>query len=58
MEEKMEPYLIPAALRQDVDSEVSDPGSDDDEEDDDEFYNEQPEVLFSLELQYRLLIRL
>jgi hypothetical protein len=50
MEEKMEPYLIPAALRQEVDSEVSEPGSDDDEEDDDEFYDEQPEVLFSLSL--------
>ncbi|KAJ7361550.1 hypothetical protein DFH08DRAFT_931621 [Mycena albidolilacea] len=45
MEEKMEPYLIPAALRQEIDSEVSEPGSDDEDDDDDEFYNEQPEII-------------
>ncbi|KAJ7619210.1 hypothetical protein DFH06DRAFT_1306361 [Mycena polygramma] len=46
MEEKMEPYLIPVGLRQSVDSEVSEAGSDDDdEEDDDEFYNEKTEVV-------------
>ncbi|KAJ7691228.1 hypothetical protein B0H14DRAFT_3906279 [Mycena olivaceomarginata] len=46
MEEKMEPYLIPAALRQEIDSEVSEPGSgDEDDDDDDEFYNEQPEII-------------
>ncbi|KAF7347675.1 Mating-type protein A-alpha Y1 [Mycena venus] len=45
MEEKMEPYLIPDGLRQSVDSEVSEAGSDDEEEDDDDFYNEKPEVV-------------
>jgi hypothetical protein len=44
MEEKMEPYLIPDGLRQEVDSEVSEPGSDD-EEDDDDFDSAQPEVI-------------
>ncbi|KAJ7293147.1 hypothetical protein C8J57DRAFT_1161620 [Mycena rebaudengoi] len=42
MEEKMEPYLIPEALRQSVDDdEVSEPESDEEEEEDDEFYNEK-----------------
>ncbi|KAF8216019.1 hypothetical protein K438DRAFT_1704954 [Mycena galopus ATCC 62051] len=44
MEEKMEPYLIPEALRQEVDSEVSEPGSDEEEEDDDDIY-EEPEII-------------
>ncbi|KAJ7808218.1 hypothetical protein B0H14DRAFT_1517384 [Mycena olivaceomarginata] len=44
MEEKMEPYLIPDGLRQEVDSEVSEPGSDD-EEDDDDFDSAQPETV-------------
>ncbi|KAJ7446467.1 hypothetical protein B0H11DRAFT_2290518 [Mycena galericulata] len=41
MEEKMEPYLVPDPLRQSVDSEGSEAGSDD-EEDDEEFYNDKP----------------
>ncbi|KAJ6575305.1 hypothetical protein B0H19DRAFT_1128101 [Mycena capillaripes] len=45
MEEKMEPYLIPDGLRQSVDSEVSEAGSDDEEDDDDDFYNEKTEVI-------------
>ncbi|KAJ6503347.1 hypothetical protein C8R47DRAFT_1192952 [Mycena vitilis] len=45
MEEKMEPYLIPVGLRQSVDSEVSEAGSDDEDEDEDEFYNEKTEVV-------------
>ncbi|KAJ7246335.1 hypothetical protein B0H12DRAFT_1126761 [Mycena haematopus] len=45
MEEEMESYLIPEGLRQEIDSEVSEPGSDDEEDDDDEFDNEQPEII-------------
>ncbi|KAJ7925967.1 hypothetical protein B0H13DRAFT_1108340 [Mycena leptocephala] len=45
MEEKMEPYLIPDGLRQSVDSEVSEAGSEDEEEDDDDFYDEKTEVV-------------
>ncbi|KAJ7110029.1 hypothetical protein C8R44DRAFT_884037 [Mycena epipterygia] len=44
MEEKMEPYLIPDGLRQSVDSEVSEAGSDD-EEDEDPYYDEKPEAV-------------
>ncbi|KAJ6520013.1 hypothetical protein C8R45DRAFT_1085921 [Mycena sanguinolenta] len=45
MEETMEPYVIPEALRQEIDSEVSEPGSDDEEDDDDEFDDETPEII-------------
>ncbi|KAJ7631135.1 hypothetical protein FB45DRAFT_1028281 [Roridomyces roridus] len=44
MEEKMQPFLIPEPLRQSLDSDVSDVGSDD-EEDDAQFYNDRPEEL-------------
>jgi hypothetical protein len=50
MEEKMEPYLIPDGLRQSVDSEVSEAGSEDEEEDDDDFYDEKTEVCLPLQL--------
>ncbi|KAJ7705990.1 hypothetical protein B0H17DRAFT_1035171 [Mycena rosella] len=42
-EENMEPYLIPEPLRQSVDDEVSEAGSDDEEEDDDYDNDEEPE---------------
>ncbi|KAJ6535191.1 hypothetical protein B0H10DRAFT_115480 [Mycena sp. CBHHK59/15] len=42
MEEKMETYIIPEGLRQSVDEEVSEPGSDEEEEEED-FYKEQPQ---------------
>ncbi|KAF8216029.1 hypothetical protein K438DRAFT_1799954 [Mycena galopus ATCC 62051] len=44
MEERMEPYLIPDGLRQEVDSDVSEPGSDDEDEDDDDM-NDEPEII-------------
>jgi hypothetical protein len=50
MEERMEPYLIPDGLRQSVDSEVSEAGSEDEEEDDDDFYDEKTEVCLPLQL--------
>ncbi|KAJ6520006.1 hypothetical protein C8R45DRAFT_1205056 [Mycena sanguinolenta] len=44
MEEKMEPYLIPDGLRQSVDSEVSDPGSEDEDDDDDDLSFDEPDA--------------
>ncbi|KAJ7492440.1 hypothetical protein FB451DRAFT_1078497 [Mycena latifolia] len=46
LEEKMEPYLIPEPLRQSVDSDVSEAGSDDEEEDefDDEKRSEDVDI--------------
>ncbi|KAJ7751303.1 hypothetical protein DFH07DRAFT_533203 [Mycena maculata] len=43
MEEKMESYLIPDDMRQSIDNEVSEAGSDD-EEDDEEFYDKPQDV--------------
>ncbi|KAF7339308.1 Mating-type protein A-alpha Y1 [Mycena sanguinolenta] len=45
MEETMGLYMIPEPLRQEIDSEVSEPGSDDEDEDEDEFDDETPEII-------------